>query len=423
MIRTVVPVPAYGRVRAPPSKSYTHRALVTTFLSGGGEVAYPLDSDDTRATARGLGVLGAQVRYGRRSWTLTQQERKVSGPLHIDCGESGTTLRLLTAVAALGTRPVRFSGRRRLPYRPMEGLLAPLRALGAQVRGSRQGRALPFTIRGPIRSGEVTVSARESSQFVSALLLACSNLEGTSKVRLAGTIVSEPYIAATIAWLRDQGRRLGGSRRQIIVHGGIFGPARRTRVPGDASSAAYLWAAAATSGGRVRVDGIDPKWPQADLRVLEVLRSMGVSVVRRGSTVAVYGRPTRPTRIDLTSSPDLYPLAGVLAALVPHGTSHLRGAPHIIHKESDRRQGTLRLVHALGGHAQLERGGLSVRGTDHPQGFHLTDLTDHRLVMSGAVGALAGDRPSRLGDALAVRKSYPGFWDALDSLTRTEGRA
>jgi 3-phosphoshikimate 1-carboxyvinyltransferase len=191
---------------------------------------------------------------------------------------------------------------------------------------------------------------------------------------------------------------------------------RSLRVPSDASSAAYLWSAAVATGGSVAVKGEFFRWPQADLRLLDILEEFGARVDRTAREVRVSGRPTRSVRADFTDSPDLFPLVGVLAALVEGRESVLSGASHLVLKESDRRAGTARLVRALGARAELRDGKLRIRGTNHPRPIRAEHLTDHRMVMSAAVGALAASGPSRVGDAGAVSKSFPEFWNVLDSV-------
>lgn len=414
MIRRILPGRAQGTVHAPPSKSYTHRALVSAFLSGQRTVVNaPLDAEDTRATARGLVALGARVERRADSWVVDRLPTMRRTPARVDCRESGTTLRFLTAVAALGERPVRFTGRGRLPRRPMDSLFAPLRSLGAKVDPEGRRAALPFTIRGPIHAGAVSVTPKDSSQPVSALLLALASRDTGSEIRLRGRVVSEPYIDATVAWMRAEGLPLRVSPRRIVIPPGKRTYPARMDVPGDASSAAYLWAAAAVTGGRVTVQGIDRSWPQADLAILDMLGAMGARVSSARDRVTVSGRLSRGVETDLTRSPDLYPLVGVLAALVPGERSRLRGAPHLRHKESDRLRETVRLARALGAAVTQSGDSVTIIGTGNPRALHLTGLTDHRLVMSAAVAALAGPGPSWLGDAGAVRKSFPGFWNAM----------
>jgi len=233
---------------------------------------------------------------------------------------------------------------------------------------------------------------------------------------LRGRPVSQPYIEATLAMLARHGVRVRHSEDTYSVAGrqGFHGSS--FRVPGDASSAAYLWAAAAVAGGRVRVRALGRDWPQADLRVLDLLEKYGAQVAlhRDGATVTADSR--RSFTVNLTDAPDLYPLAGVLAATVP-GTCRILGAEHVVHKESDRREETIRLIGSFGGRTTSTPHGVTVHGTARPRAVHLPHLSDHRLVMSAAIGALAASGPSIIGERDAVRKSFPQFWDRLSEIT------
>lgn len=407
---------ARGTVRAPSSKSYTHRALIAGHLARRTyHVVRALDSDDTRTTARAIRGLGSTVRFGETSWTV-RPRRTLTRPrtARIDCGESGTTLRFIAALGALEDRRVILVGRGRLPQRPMAALLSALRSLGAQCRAASTG--LPLEVHGPIHSGRVTLDASESSQFSSALLLALPTLEGDSVLELTGPIVSAPYLEATRAVLEFHGIRIERRGRRFLIPGGQSYRASRFRVPGDASSAAYLWAAAAATGGSVRVTHVPYDWPQADLALLPLLENGGATVRRTRRGAEVSGRVGKPFTTDLTDAPDLYPLAGVLAALVP-GRSELRGAAHVALKESDRKAGTALIARSLGARVRSSARGLVIEGTSSPRPFSLPRLTDHRLVMSAAVGALATRGASVVGDARAVEKSFPDFWRVLGEIT------
>ncbi|MGI0067993.1 MAG: 3-phosphoshikimate 1-carboxyvinyltransferase [Thermoplasmata archaeon] len=418
MIRTIRPGRAQGIIRAPGSKSYTHRALAIAAIGDRTlRIRHPLDSEDTRTTLEGIRRFGAEVNLDAGVWTVRPPRRGLTRATTIPCRQSGTTLRLLTGLAALHDRPVRFSGEGRLPLRPMEPLLRALEELGARVYRPRTGRSLPFTIQGPIEPGAIRLSASDSSQPVSSLMIALSAFDRPSRVRLVGPVVSAPYIDASLAILRRLGYRVDGGPRQFAVRGRVRPMPRTIEIPADASSAAYLWAAAAISGGTVSVTGLDPRYPQADLRVLEAFDRMGARVERRGSTVLVRGPLRRGLRFDLTDSPDLFPLLGILAARVPGGRSTLTGAPHLRHKESDRWAGTVDLVRAFGAQTLGANGQLVIRPPSEMTAILRPSATDHRLVMSAAVGALAASAPSRIGDARAVAKSYPGGWTDLAKLT------
>ncbi len=419
MIRWIRPGPARGTIRAPGSKSYTHRALAIGAIGTRTlRIRHPLDSEDTRTTLEGIRRLGARVARGTGVWTVRPRYREISRATTIQCRQSGTSLRLLTGLAALKDHPVRFVGEGRLPVRPIEPLLHALEELGARVRRPRAGRSLPFTIRGPIAPGSVRLSAGDSSQPVSSLLIALSAFDRPSVVRLVGPVVSAPYIVASVALLREMGYRVDGSDRRFAVCGRLRPAPNSVKIPGDASSAAYWWAAAAITGGNVSVTGFDSPYPQADLRLLTALEQMGARVRRRGSTIRVLGPLRRGVRFDLTDSPDLFPLLGVLAAGAPAGPSILRGAPHLRHKESDRWAETVDLVRAFGAQVHGTKRRLEIRPSREVAPIHRPGATDHRLVMSAAVGALAARGPSRVGDALSVQKSYPGFWSDLAHLTR-----
>ncbi len=415
---TAAPGRLLGTVAAPPSKSYTHRALVAAFLAEGPvRVERPLDALDTRRTAEGLRRLGAQVTIAPAGWVVHRGRTHDARRVRVSCGESGTTLRFLTALAAAQSRTVEFDGAPGLARRPMGPLLDALESAGATVdRRAVRGHRL-FSVSGPIRPSSLALDPSQSSQFLSALLLVLPSLAGASRIRLTAPEVSRPYVAATVATLRAYGVRV--HRRGPVVR--VPGPQRyrgsRFRVPGDASSAAYLWAGAAVSGGDVRVQDVPARWPQADRAILPVLRRAGARVTREGTAVRVRARRLSAFSVDLTGAPDLYPLLGAVAAVTP-GTSRLLGAAQVVHKESDRRAGTVRLVRALGGTVRVHRTGLAIRGRRPARRLVLSDLTDHRMVMSAAVGALAARSPSVLGDAVAVEKSFPEFWTTFGALRR-----
>ena len=418
-VARVSPSMAVGSVRAPPSKSYTHRALVAGHLAHRRyRIENPLDAQDTLATARAVGLLGTPVLRRARSWTLRPaasgaEPRAVS----VDCGESGTTLRFVAALAARAPRWVTLRGRGRLPERPMAPLWNALTELGATVEHRRRSSRLPATLHGPMHGGSITLDASESSQFTSALLLVLPTLGEDSRLTLSGEVVSRPYVDATLAVLRYHGVEVKPSGRGFQIPGGQHYRRHRFEVPGDASSAAYLWVAAALTGGCVTVRGVPGTWPQADLAILDLLDQVGAEVRRAPSGATVRGGLLHPFRVDLTDAPDLYPLAGVLATAAS-GESRLAGAAHVALKESDRRAGTAGLARALGAKVTVRRDGLRVHGRGRPRPIRLLGLRDHRLVMSAAVAALAATGRSTIGDARAVEKSFPEFWSELGRLTR-----
>jgi len=413
----IYPGVAIGSVDAPSSKSYTHRFLLAAHLSGRpGRLHRPLVSADTLCTARGIERLGSSVVMGSDVWAVSPKPAPIPPRrTTVACGESGTTLRLLSAAAALQPGPFRFTGAGRLPARPMRPLFAALRSLGASIASPGGPLALPMEIRGPIHGGSVRLAVSASSQFTSALLFTLPTVEPDSQIATVGRVVSAPYVRATASVLRSAGIRVVAHPGGYRIPGGQTYRAVDAVVPGDASSAAYLWASAAVTRGEVTVRQVPAAWPQADLAVLDLLRRFGAKVTRRGAAVSVRGGERRSFRVELTDSPDLYPLAGILAALAD-GRSLLVGAEHVAAKESDRRSSTEGLVRALGGRSRRTSRGLAIDGTPRPHALRLRGARDHRVVMSAAVAALAAEGVSTISDAASVGKSFPGFFATLREL-------
>lgn len=406
----------FGRLTAPPSKSYTHRAvLVAHYASRPYRVENPLECEDTWATLRGVGVLGTRSEQRAGDWELRPGDAAPkAGRRRIECGESGTTLRFLLPAAARLSAPVAFGAAAPLRRRPVREGLAVLRQAGVEVRTRPTASSL-VEVHGPMSPVRGALDTSESSQFLSGLLLALPGLSGRSELRRTGRMVSEPYVDATLRTLQLHGIEVQRTGRRFVVPAPQEYRGDRIRIPGDASSAAYLWAAAAITGGTVEVEGMDGDWPQADLAILAWLETMGAIVARGPESVRVSGRTTVPLRANLDDSPDLLPLLGVLAAATP-GRTVLTGGVHARKKESDRRGETARLVRAMGARIAVTDNGMRVEGRLHPRRFDYGGAADHRMVMSAAVGALAATGPSRIGSADSVAKSFPGFWDALARL-------
>ncbi len=440
----LVPGPARGRIVLPGSKSYTHRALLAGLLGTRPlRVKAPQVSEDTLASVRAVEALGGSVEEERQEgsstqvWAVHPPEAGMDDghtgpgprpPIEVDVGESGTTLRLFSAAAAGQPREVRFVGAPGLARRPMEGLLRALESMGAHVIRPPQGGSLPLGIRGPLRPGRVRVPGDVSSQFISGLLFVLPSLNGESDLEIEGPTVSEPYIEVTVAMLASQGVRVERTSKGFHVPGGQRFAGPSFQVPGDASVAANFCTLATITGGPISVGPLPAgtSWPQADLALMELLPRLGARVERReGDLVEVtregapqgLGRVTSlPTfDIDLDASPDLGPLLSVLAAF-GRGRSELRGGAHLRGKESDRREGMLRLARALGARAEDHGDTLWIEGPAAARRLELLDLTDHRMLFAASIAAAALPEPSLLGDGRSTTKSHPAFLGDLASL-------
>ncbi len=258
-----------GSIEIPPSKSITHRAFILTCISGG-RVSNPLLSEDTKATLGVLEAMGAEFHWEDASLIVDQTISHGAGS--VDCKNSGTTLRLLTAVASLFPESSELSGDDSLNSRPVEDLVKALKDLGVDAE-STSGTP-PVRVMGPLPVGDLdcTVSGSISSQYVSALLIALASRDAPSTIHVTGQMVSKPYIDLTIQMLRDFGASI-----EILEEGYRILPSelqsRDVRVSPDFSSLAFFAVAGALGDNSIRISGMDRKYPQADSRIIEMKSS------------------------------------------------------------------------------------------------------------------------------------------------------
>ena len=342
--------PLDATLQAVPSKSVTHRALVTAALADGETLLLgPLDADDTQITREGLVALGIDITSEPGRWTVRGRGGRIRGAGAIALGGSGTSMRLLTAVAALGSAPSRLDGAARLRERPLGDLLTALRSLGGEIHADPGTAGIPLLAGGgAIRGGRVNLPGRRSSQFASALLLIAPRLPGGIDLRIDPPAVSLPYVELTAAVLSAfdvSVTRL--SERHWRVNPGAFS-GREYRIEGDHSSASYFLAAAAVCGGRVRLAGLDPCSKQADARLVILLEELGCNVDAACGQLEVRASGEIPVfDIDLSDAPDLVPTVAVLG-LFADGPCVIRGVTHLRYKESDRLEMLARNLRALG---------------------------------------------------------------------------
>ncbi len=406
-----------GSVKAPPSKSYTHRALFNALLSDGeSEVVNPLVAGDTEATLGAIESFGANtvlIEGGTPELRIVGRGSNLLTPSKIYCRGSGTTLRIATAVAALCDGPVLLYGNESLNKRPIAPLLKALNSLGVTT-SSRDGKP-PVIVKGPVKveDTEVVIDASVSSQFVTALLT-IAPLIGL-RIKVVGKLKSLPYIDITLDVLNSFGikyERLG--YREFIIPKSKYLPSV-IEVPGDYSSAAFIMAAAAL-GGDVVISNLRPNDPQGDRVIIDLLRELGVDVVVNNDSVRVVsdGGPLRSLTINCSNTPDLVP---VIAALAPYagGTTKVVGAEHLVFKESNRLVTLTRNLRSLGVDAVATEDGILVRG-GKVRGGVVNSFGDHRVAMAMAITALRAEEPVVIKGFECVKDSYPNFISDLRSL-------
>lgn len=410
-----------GSIRAPGDKSISHRALIFASLArGSSRVDHILDAADVRSTADALRALGADV--PPISPKMYVQGREMHSPNRpLDCGNSGTTARLLAGVVAGAGLDASFEGDASLSRRPMRRIAEPLRAMGAQVKLAPHG-GLPMTIGGGRLHGIEYESSVASAQVKSAILLAAL----IARVRAR---VSEPHLS------RDHTERMLAARGVDVRSSGTIvelAPAQElqpldVRVPADPSSAAFFVALALLAdNGELQL----PDVCLNDTRIgfLEALRRMGAEIQIRdrreegGEKVGtIVARPSLLRGIEITAADvpsmiDELPLFACVAARAEKGSeSVVRGASELRVKESDRIATLVRNLKGLGATIEELPDGFRVVGSGTPLRGRIETHGDHRIAMSfGVLGALPGNRVE-VDDPECVSVSYPNFWQDLES--------
>jgi 3-phosphoshikimate 1-carboxyvinyltransferase len=346
--------------------------------------------------------------------------RVVSDSLHpsalpIDAQNSGTTLRLLTGVAALLNGSTTLSGDASLRKRPMGPLLEALTNLGARARSVSGDGHPPVEVEGVLRGGRVSLSGSISSQFLSSLLIACPLAANRSEIQVLPPRRSEPYVEVTRQMVRAFGVEIGEDEGAYLVPGGQAYHPTDVDVPGDFSSAAFPLVAAAITGGDVTVDGLDLGSPQGDRRIAELLDLFGARVDVAGDRLRVRSGDLEGQTVDVGDIPDLFPVLAVLATQANGETRFVNGE-HLRVKESDRIASTVAMLRALGAPAEPTEDGCIVHGPASLHGAFIDSRGDHRILMAAAIAGLAADDSVDISDPWCFRVSYPSFLDDMRSL-------
>ncbi len=406
-----------AEIDIPGSKSLTHRALIMAALAEGeSRIRQPLICEDTSLTIGALKKMGAEIspKNGDLIVKGTDGEINQNG-LEINLNNSGTSMRLLTSVAALSRKPCILTGSKRMQNRPIEPLLKSLSELGGKVSTLNDTGCPPVRIQGGgIKGGTTRISAAKSSQFLSSLLLASPYAQQDVTIEVSDSVASWPYVELTLAMMEAFGVKVERQGRNWFrVQAGQRYKSREIDIEGDCSSAAYFWAAAAVTGGYVATRHIKPFSLQPDFQFLDVLSQMGSEVVLGRNWVAVQGGSLSGVDIDMNTMPDQVPTLAVLAALA-NGRTRIRNVAHLHYKESDRLVDLGAELAKLGVSVKVKEDGLEIRGGKINEGT-IDPHHDHRLAMSFAVARLVKPGINIL-DPDCVVKSFPNFWKLFEEL-------
>ena len=398
-----------GNLPAIPSKSQAHRLLICAALADAAtKIRMQSPSQDIQATLNCIQRLGARVVPTQEGVTIHPIGTPTSSPL-LDCGESGTTLRLLLPVVTALCAQATFHGHGRLPQRPIGELQNCLEAHGACFDKQK----LPFQVRrGDFTGGVFCIPGDISSQYLSGLLLMLPLLPQGGEIRLTTPLASQGYVDMTLAAMAAFGVKVQKQPGRYLVSGGqAYRSPGTAGVEGDWSNAAFFLAAGALSGP-VTVTGLSMSSLQRDKDMLELLLRFGANVILGKDSVTVQaGAPRRGMEIDVENIPDLAPVLCVMAAAARGGKTTLLHTARLRLKESDRVEAILNMLHALGVRAEAGPDRMVVYGGGQIAGGVVDCCGDHRIAMAAAVGACVASGKITVLNARAVDKSYPAFFE------------
>ncbi|MEW5744537.1 MAG: 3-phosphoshikimate 1-carboxyvinyltransferase [Nitrospirota bacterium] len=417
-----------GEIVPPPDKSISHRAVMFASLAEGTSVVRNfLRAEDPLSTMRAFTMLGVDIREkGGSEVVITGRgTRGLKEPFDvINCGNSGTTVRLLSGILAGNPFFSALTGDDSLKQRPMARVITPLKEMGARISGRAESRYLPFAIQGGGLKAITYAMPMSSAQVKSCLLLAGLYAEGE-------TAVTEPYRSRdhTERMLAAMGASITVDRLTIRITGGSSLGAVEVTIPADFSSAAFFIAAALlVPGSEVVVKNVGMNPTRSGL--LDIIKKMGASVEVfnsrevSGEPVAdlacTTARSLKAVSIGKEAIPSLideFPILCVLATRA-EGVTEIRGAEELRVKESDRIKAMATELKKLGVELEEYPDGIAIQGKTALKGTTVESYGDHRIAMSMAVAALIADGTMTINDASCVDISFPGFFEQLKTLCR-----
>ncbi len=415
--------PVLGEIRPPGSKSITNRALICAALAEGeSELVGTLDSDDTRVMIDGLRALGISISVDEIGETIGVTGCGGSLPAqkaNLFVGNSGTTIRFLTAAVTLGHGEYRLDGIQRMRERPIGDLADALNQLGAKVICEGVGDCPPVRVKAHgLQGGVATVRGNISSQFLSGLLMAAPCAEQEVTLRVEGTLVSVPYVAMTLRVMESFGvsGQASSDYSKIQIPSPCHYQSCRYAIEPDASAASYFWAVAAITGGKVTVRGLNSESLQGDIGFVDCLRQMGCQVQYQADSITVLGGPLVGIDVDMNAISDTVQTLAVVA-LFAEGPTRIRNVAHVRHKETDRITALATELRKLGAEVQESADGLEITPGKMPPAT-VDTYNDHRMAMSFAIAGIKSPGIV-IRDPGCTAKTYPEFFSALATLTNS----
>ena len=406
-----------GTIEIPPSKSYSHRAVIAAALAENGKKS-KIDnlkfSVDITTTTDIMENWGAEIERFESALEIIGNGGKVAPrDKYVQCNESGSTIRFLIPVGITSENELVFDGKGKLVDRPLDSYYKIFKEQGLKYEIT--GGKLPLTVNGKLKPGNYEIDGNISSQFITGLLYALPLLEGDSKLIINKNLESKGYVDLTLEILKLAGIEImNNDYKSFDIRGNqTYKPFNYT-VEGDYSQVAFWIVAGIISANRdneVKCLHVNKNSLQGDREIIEIVTRMGAKLEIFDDYVIVKPSKTKGTVIDISQCPDIGPVLTVLAAL-SEGETRIINGERLRIKESDRITSIKTELNKLGGNVSEEGDSLIIQGVEGFRGgVTVNAWNDHRIAMSLAIASTRCEREIILEEAESVRKSYPHFWD------------
>jgi 3-phosphoshikimate 1-carboxyvinyltransferase len=403
-----------GIIEIPGSKSHTIRAVVIASLAEGkSRIMSPLDSGDTRSAVVACRALGAEIETGK-DWVVTGfgGNPKLQGS-KIDVGNSGTSLRLTTSMAALQGGEVVFDGDTSLRSRPLQPLLDALNNLGARAYSLGNNGCCPISITGRMRGGKTEVSG-VTSQYLSSLLISTPLLKEDTEIRVID-LHEKPYVEMTLAWLNEQHINYEQEGWETFrIKGRQCYQQFNKRVPGDFSSATFSLCAAVITSSTLLLKGLDMNDTQGDKEVINMLKIMGASIQIKEEGISVASSELTGCELDLNNTPDALPALAVVGCYAK-GETILKNVAQARIKETDRIKVMATELSKMGADIEEMEDGLIIRQSEL-KGTRVHGYHDHRVVMALSLAGMMAEGETEIDSAESIDITFPGYVKKMGQL-------
>jgi 3-phosphoshikimate 1-carboxyvinyltransferase len=410
-----------GSVRCPSSKSYSHRAIAISSLADRqSTITNVLLARDTLATLAGCCALGAQIKYEGTTLRVKGRDRFNPPENVINAENSGTTIRIMTAMSSLVRSGYTvLTGDQSLRRRPMQPILDALAQLGVEAYSTKENGTPPLVVKGGgIRGGTAVVDGSTSSQFISGLLITSIYAESKIAMKVKGNLVSKPYIAATLAIMKRFGVSIDHSSDMLeyYINNARYS-ATKFDVPSDFSTAALILAAGVLAGEKIKVNGLNFALPQGDSRIVDILKRMGCVIrldKRKGEVLVEGAERLEGGDFDLADTPDLLPVVSILALRAKSPVT-ITGVAHARVKETDRVANIAKELMKFGARVKEFHDGLKITAPLLIKNASLEAYNDHRLFMAFTIASMMTEK-SIVAGAESTDVSYPNFVSDMKDL-------